>query len=352
MKKKLALLATSAVAIFAIAGCSNSSQDIATMKGGAITIDDYFNEVKSQSTTQQALQQMIILKVFDDNYGKDVSDKDVQAEYDKMSKSYTEQGQDFKDALKQSGYTEKSYKEIIKKNLAYQKGLESHMDITEAELKTAWESFHPEVEAQIIQVATEDEAKEIKKQLDDGGDFAKIAEEKSTDTTTKEDGGKIKFDSQTTAVPSQVQTAAYKLKDGAISEPIEAVNTSTYQTSYYIVKMIKNKDKGNDMDAYKSELEEIAKTTMGTDQTFVTKVIGDELKKANVKIKDDAFKDLLSAYIETTDSSTGSSEETKASSSASKSEDSSKTEDSSSKSESSSSESTSSSSSKTEDSSK
>ena len=52
-------------------------------------------------------------------------------------------------------------------------------------LKTAWASFHPEVEAQIIQVASEDDAKAVKKEITDGGDFTKIAKEKSTDTATK-----------------------------------------------------------------------------------------------------------------------------------------------------------------------
>ena len=41
-------------------------------------------------------------------------------------------------------------------------------------LKTAWASFHPEVEAQIIQVVSEDDAKVVKKEITDGGDFTKL----------------------------------------------------------------------------------------------------------------------------------------------------------------------------------
>lgn len=344
MKKKLLLCAASAVLMFTISGCS-SSEEIATMKGGSITVNDYFNDVKSQSTTQQTVQSLIIYKVFDEKYGKDVSDKDIQKKYDESKKTYDDAGQDFKEALEQAGLTEKTYKEKLKSQLSYEAGLKAHLDITDADLKTAWESFHPEVEAQIIQVSTEEEAKEIKKQLTDGKDFAELAKDKSTDTATKEDGGKIKFDSTSTTIPDQVKTDAFKLKDGAVSDPIETTNSSTYQTSYYIVKMIKNKEKGNDMEPYKKEVEEIAENNQLTSSEFATKVISEELKEANVKIKDSAFSDVLAGYLETTSSTdssakdsssseknSSSSEETKKSSSSDEKEttsSSSKTEDSS-----------------------
>lgn len=336
MKKKLILAAAGVFSIFALAACSGGSKDIATMKGGAITVEDFYNQVKSSSTSQQTVQQMIVFKVFEQNYGKDVSDKEVQEKYDESKKSIEDQGGNFSDQLKQAGLTEKTYKTQIKQSLAYQAGLKSHVKVTDDDLKTAWASFHPEVEAQIIEVATEDEAKEIKTQLDAGGDFSKIAKEKSTDTTTKEDGGNVKFDSQSTTVPASVTEAAFKLKDGQVSDPIAATNASTYQTSYYLVKMVKNKDKGNDMDPYKKQLKEIAEQTQLNDQEFVNKVISEELKAANVKIKNDAFKDVLAGLV-TTDSSSKTSESSAKKESSSKKEskssDSSKTEESSSKTE-------------------
>ncbi|MHC5227863.1 peptidylprolyl isomerase [Enterococcus sp. LJL99] len=348
MKKKLILAAAGLFSIFALAACSSSSQDIATMKGGSITVDDFFNQVKGSSESQQTVQSMIIYKVFEEKYGKDVSDKDVQKEFDKIKEQAKTQGSNVEDFLKQYGYTEKSYKALAKQQLAFQAGLDAHIKITDEDLKTAWETFHPEVEAQIIQVGTEDEANDLAKQLKDGGDFTKLAKEKSLDTATKEDGGEIKFDSQSTTVPAAVKEAAFKLKDGEVSEVIQATDSTGYQSAYYIVKMTKNKAKGNDMDPYKKELKEIATTTKKNDQAFTTEVISDELKAANVKIKNDSFKDVLANFIKTEDSSTSDSEKTSKSSSteekSSKSSDSSKSEDSSSKTEESSS--------KTEDSSK
>ncbi|OTP06804.1 hypothetical protein A5844_002476 [Enterococcus sp. 10A9_DIV0425] len=61
------------------------------------------------------------------------------------------------------------------------------------------------------------------------------------------------------------------------------------------------------MDKFKDELKEIATQAKINDSAFTTKVIGEELKAANVKIKDDAFKNILTPFTET--SSTASTED-------------------------------------------
>ncbi|BDP92064.1 hypothetical protein EfmGK923_22370 [Enterococcus faecium] len=45
----------------------------------------------------------------------------------------------------------------------------------------------------------------MKKAADKGDDFSKLAKDKSTDTTTKEDGGKVKFDSTTTTEENNIK---------------------------------------------------------------------------------------------------------------------------------------------------
>ena len=299
MKKKLLLVAVSAMSLFALAACGNSSEEIATMKGGKITVEDFYNEAKKEQSNQSLVRNMIIYKVFENAYGDKVTDKQIDKEYKKQEKQL---GDSFESQLQSAGYTKKSYKEYLKQSLAFQEGLKAHVKITDKDIKAAWDSFHPEVTARIILASSEDEAKEIKKQLDDKGDFAKIAKEKSQDSTTKKDGGEIKFDSQSTTVPSEVKEAAFKLKDGEVSDVITAMDSSTYQSSYYIVKMEKNSSKGNDMDKYKKELKQIAEDTKMADQTFSSEVISKELKKANVKIKDDSFENILSDFLTTNSS--------------------------------------------------
>ncbi|OTO71924.1 MULTISPECIES: peptidylprolyl isomerase [unclassified Enterococcus] len=300
MKKKILLATAGLLSVIVLGACSGgSSQDIATMKGGKITVEDFYNEAKKEQSNQSLVRNMIIYKVFENAYGDKVSDKQIDKEYDKQEKQL---GDSFESQLKSAGYTKKSYKDYLKQSLAFQEGLKAHVKITDKDTKAAWDSFHPEVTARIILASSEDEAKEIKKQLNDKGDFAKIAKEKSQDQTTKKDGGEIKFDSQSTNVPAEVKEAAFKLKDGEVSDVITAMDSSTYQSSYYIVKMEKNSSKGNDMDKYKKELKQIAEDTKMADQTFSSEVIAKELKKANVKIKDDSFENILSDFLTTNSS--------------------------------------------------
>lgn len=208
-------------------------------KGGTISEQEVMDSLKMQGA-DSAVQQLIVYQVFEDKYGDDVSTKEIDSQYDQTKKQL---GDSFDSQLKSAGYTEQTFKDSIKQSLAFQEGLKKHIKLTDEDLKTAWESFHPEVEAQIIQVASEDDAKDVKKAADKGDDFSKLAKDKSTDTTTKEDGGKVKFDSTTTTVPAEVKEAAFKLKDGQVSDVITSTNASTYTTEYYVVKMVKTKTK-------------------------------------------------------------------------------------------------------------
>lgn len=302
MKKKFLALAI-VLGAGLLSGCTNAGEKTAvSYKGGTISEQEVMDSLKKMQGADSTVQQLIVYQVFEDKYGDDVSAKEVDSQYDQTKKQL---GDSFDSQLKTAGYTEETFKDSIKQSLAFQEGLKKHIKLTDEDLKTAWKTFHPEVEAQIIQVASENDAKDVKKAADKGDDFSKLAKDKSTDTTTKEDGGKVKFDSTTTTVPTEVKEAAFKLKDGQVSDVITSTNTSTYATEYYVVKMVKNQNKGNDMDKYKKELKEIATDTKLSDGTFQNKVIGEVLKDANVKIKDKDFENVLSTF--TSDSSTASS---------------------------------------------
>jgi foldase protein PrsA len=300
LKKKIMFGAVSAFSLVMLTSCG-ASKDIATMKGGKITVEDFYNKAKTQQSSKQIVQNMILSKVFEEKYGDQVKDSEVTKKFNETKKQY---GGQFKSALQSAGYTEASYKEQLHQQLAVQEGLKANMKIKNKDIKSAWGSFHPEVEAQIIVLDDKDKADEVSKEVKaEGADFAKIAKEKSVDTKTKSEGGNVKFDSTSTDVPSNVQTAAFALKNGDISEVITVSNAQTYQTQYYIAKMVKNKPKGNSMKPYRSRLKEIAIQAKLKDQIFVQKVMAKEFKNANVKIADSAFSDVLAQFTGTSSSS-------------------------------------------------
>ncbi|WP_314061655.1 peptidylprolyl isomerase [uncultured Vagococcus sp.] len=306
-KKKLALAIVGLFSVITLAACSNSGTELVTMKGGKITQEAFFDEIKTQDANQQALSTSIIFKVAELGFGDKVDKKEVDAKYKESQEQYGD-ADTFKDALKSAGMTEASYKAQLKKSLAFEAMMKSHIKITDADLKETWKTFHPEVEVQLIAMDDEAKAKEVLEKANKGDDFGKLAKENSTAPSSTENG-KVTFDSTTTEVPAEVQEAAFKLKKDEVSAliPVVGNNGMTETTTYYIVKMVKPQDKGNDMEPFKKELKEIATTAKLSDQAFQQEVISKELKAANVKIKDEALKGVLAGYIE---------EETKASSTA------------------------------------
>lgn len=300
-KKSLKLAAVSLLGILTLAGCSGG-KDVATMKGGKITEDDLYAELKKDPQTATALTNMIIGKVTENSYGKDVKQEDVDKEYKKMEE---QQGgkKPFEELLKQNNLDVKTYKESIKSQLAFQEMLKSNLKITDADLKETWKTYHPAVDAQIALFDSKEDAEKALKQINDGTDFTKVAKEQSKEETTKKDGGKITFDStmktkpENVMVPDQVKEEAYKLEDGKTSGVITAQNMQTGADSFYIVKMVKNQKKGNDYKKYEKELKEITEQTKMQDPTYQQKIVGEELDKANIKITDDAFKNILDPYL-------------------------------------------------------
>lgn len=89
--------------------------------------------------------------------------------------------------------------ELAKRELLVNAYLQDYLKknpVSEADIKSAYEKFKTEVgdkeySARHILVGTEAEAKDIIAQLAKGGDFAKIAKEKSKDTGSKDKGGDL-----------------------------------------------------------------------------------------------------------------------------------------------------------------
>ncbi len=96
--------------------------------------------------------------------------------------------------------------------------------MTEEKIKAAYDAyvagFTPveEVHARHILVATEEEAKAIKAELDAGKPFEVLAMEKTTDPSGKQNGGDLGFFSKGMMVPA-FESVAFTLEPGTISRP-------------------------------------------------------------------------------------------------------------------------------------
>ena len=288
-------------ALVTLSGCSSSdsaSKDIITMKGDTIRVSDLYKEAKQfpSQPTNTLLQNLTFDKIFTKDFGKEVTDKDVSKKVKSIKDQY---GSQFSSALQQQGLTEASFTPYMRTQMLEQAAIDHEIketQYTDANLKKAWESYHPDVTAYVVSETSKDAAT---KALDAAkkDDAGKASFEKTNAES------KVTFNSTSTSVPTEVQTAGFKLKNGEFSDVIESTSSSTGATSYYIVEMVKTSEKGTDMNKYKKELQNVIKTEKEQDTTFVSGVIAKYLKKNNVTVKESAFASLFSQFTQTSSSS-------------------------------------------------
>ncbi|WP_312094800.1 peptidylprolyl isomerase [Niallia sp.] len=261
MKNKKVLIPILAVVLVAlIVGAvylTQRSETVATVEKEKIT-QEQLNEELNKQYGASVLNTMISNKVVDleaDKAKVKVTDKEIKAELDKMVEQYGGQ-ETFDMLLAQNGLTEDVFKEQIEQNLKVTKILEPSIEITDDEIKTYFEdnkaSFDtPEqVEASHILVEDEKTAKEVKKKLDEGGDFAELAKEYSTDTQTKENGGELGYFS-TGQMVEEFDKVAFEMKVDEISDPVKT------DYGYHIIKVTGKKEaKEATLDESKEEIKE------------------------------------------------------------------------------------------------
>ncbi|WP_447971986.1 peptidylprolyl isomerase [Nitrospira sp. Kam-Ns4a] len=102
------------------------------------------------------------------------------------------------------------------------------VDVSKEEMEAYYASHADElaaaeqIRASHILVPTAKQAWDLKRQLDEGADFAKLAKRYSVDAATREQGGDLGPYRKGAVLP-EVEAAILKLKPGAVSEPVQSL---------------------------------------------------------------------------------------------------------------------------------
>ena len=288
IKKAAAAVAVAGVAL-SLSACSSNSKTVVSYKGGKITQEQYYDEMKKSQAGQSTLANMIINRALEEQYGNKVSQKQVDKQYNNYKKQY---GSQFSAVLQQNGMTPSTFKQNLKTNLLSEAALKSVKKVTKKQEQEAWKSYQPKVTVQHILVAKKSTANDIIKQLKDGKSFKSLAKKYSLDTATKNNAGKLPAcDSTDTTLDSSFKTAAFKLKSGEVTDtPVKS------QSGYHVIKMISHPAKGKFAD-HKKAIDNEIYASMAQDQETMRDVIATVLKKADVSIKDNDLKNVLSSYV-------------------------------------------------------
>ncbi|ESR24093.1 peptidylprolyl isomerase [Lutibaculum baratangense] len=110
---------------------------------------------------------------------------------------------------------------------------EAARDLYEQEIGQA--EPQQELHARHILVPTEEEANQIKQQIDEGGDFAALAAEHSKDPGSGQNGGDLGFFTPDQMVPEFAQKAQ-ELEPGEVSDPVQT------QFGWHVIKLEDRRD--------------------------------------------------------------------------------------------------------------
>ncbi len=95
-----------------------------------------------------------------------------------------------------------------------------------------------QVHARYIQVDDADLAQSLLEQVRSGVDFIILAQQYSLDRITGEDGGDLGFFAQGSLLVPEVESAAFALEPGALSEVVVAPRADGSGNAYYLVQLI------------------------------------------------------------------------------------------------------------------
>ena len=208
-----------------------------------------------QAVVQQILPQLVsveIAKAYAQEQNITVSDEEVDRELAKLKEQIGDQarssGQDlsnqeaYEQALKQNNITEDQVRQDIRENLPVEKVQErvaGDAEPSEEEIQTYYEKNK---EAQFTTPAQrcvrhilfnkdqKEKAEEVRKQLEDGGDFAKLAKENSQDPGSAAQGGDLGCLGKGETVP-EFEQAVFGAEQGEIVGPVQT------EFGYHVIRV-------------------------------------------------------------------------------------------------------------------
>ncbi|RKQ31273.1 peptidylprolyl isomerase [Oceanobacillus halophilus] len=286
MKKLAVALALSASVLTLTACNSDSGEVVVESNAGDITKEEFYEELKDRYG-DAVLQEMVTVKVLEDKY--EISDEKVDEQIQSLKDAY---GDSYEMVVTQNFGGEDMLRNQIHLSLLQEQAASEDIEITDEEIQNRYDRMQTEIDAQHILVADEDTANEVKKKLDDGEDFAELAEEYSTDGSAQE-GGNLGYFSAGQMVP-EFEDAAYSMESGEISDPVQS------EFGYHIIKVNDKREVEEEIGEFEDMKDDLRSQLIyeKVDQSVLQQKISDLVQGADVDVKIDEYEDLFNQNAE------------------------------------------------------
>jgi peptidyl-prolyl cis-trans isomerase C len=185
-----------------------------------------------QTLKSQAVQFLVQREQFEqqaEKLGVEVTDKQVEARLEQIKKQYFEgDAKKYEQQLKDQGLSDKQVRTDIRAQIVSEKIFENvtkDVKVSDADVKAYYEKNEEQFstpesrEVRHILVKTKAKADDIAAELKAGGDFAALAKKHSTDTGSKDSGGKLTITRGQTVAPFDKR--AFDLAKNEVSAPVK-----------------------------------------------------------------------------------------------------------------------------------
>lgn len=296
MKMKKLLIGSIAGASLFLASCG-SNPEVASTEAGPIRQEDLYERMKTTPAQtggtygELILQTMLIEDTLAEGYSDSVSDEEVQGQIDETAEMYGGQEQ-FEQVLSLSGMDISTIEDTIRTNLYLREAVKANTDITDQEIQDFYDQSIPQgTTVSHILVEDEQTANDLIDQLNNGSDFATLAQENSIDTGTAENGGQMEL--QAGQMVPEFEDAAMQLSEGDVTQ--EPVQT---QFGYHIIQMDEKPEKQPLEDVRDQVVNDYVEQELITDFQVVNDVIATEIENANVQIADDELQGAIAPFVQ------------------------------------------------------
>jgi parvulin-like peptidyl-prolyl isomerase len=185
-----------------------------------------------QTLRNQAVQFLVQREQFEleaEELGIEITDKQVEERLAQIKQQYfSGDAKKYEEQLKEQGLTDKQVRTDIRAQILSEKIFEQvtkDVKVTDAQIEKYYadnkEQFSTAESRDVrhILVKTRAKAQDIRNQIANGGDFAALAKQYSTDTGSKENGGKLTINRGQTVAPFDKQ--AFDLAKNEVSQPVK-----------------------------------------------------------------------------------------------------------------------------------
>ena len=159
----------------------------------------------------------------------EASEEEVDKKLEELKKqSFGGDEKKFQEALKKEGLTEEQARAEVRDRVLQEKLYEKvteEVEVTDKDVEAYYEKNKSQFsqpasrEVRHILVKKKDKADQLYSQLQNGGNFAQLARQNSTDTTSAKQGGKIPVTKGSTVPP--FDKVAFELDTGEVSKPVK-----------------------------------------------------------------------------------------------------------------------------------